>query len=338
MKKVNMKLLKKAIIAAIVVVFLFAGYALIPSKKVIDKNLIIEKVEKAKENSNANDDILIMAEKGGYLLNPENTKRAFDSSVKDSTVDIIELDIRTTADGHLVIIEDETINRVALDEDAEPLYVNKTNLTDLQKYNLGKNFKNLDGVYTYRDSDRFSAQGLTLLTLESFLTNYKSYATSRLYMLDFQEVGAEGKAAVKKALELVESEDFSKYQDSIILSSDDAQMVNWMAKEYSDKYSVCGNGEITEPLLNACKLGFKIFNNPVYSVVQYDVKAKGLFGIKFNTARKGFVHKIEEKNIAIIFNNINTKKDVEKVYGIGTHVIGTGNHTLIHTTLNELSK
>lgn len=338
MKKFSMQVLKKLWIVVIVVIFLFAGYTFIPSKKVVEENIVLAKLEKDRENTKKEDDILIMAEKGGYLLEPENTKRAFDKSVKNSNVDIIELDIRTTLDGKLVLIEDETINRLALAEDAEPVYVNKTNLTDLQKYNLGENFKSLNGVYTYRGSDRFSAQYLTLMTFESFLSTYKSYASSKLYVLDFQETGEAGQDAVKKAVELLERESYEKFLDSIILSSSDAEMVNWLAKEYSEKYAVSGDGEVTTSLLNACKYGFKIFNNPVYSVVQYEMKEQGLFGIKYNTARKSFVHKIEEKNMALIFRNVNTEEGIKKLHGIGTHVIGTGNHELVHSTISDLSK
>ena len=133
MKNINRKVLSKLGIVVIVVIFLFAGYTLIPSKKVVEENIILEKVATAKANSAKNDDVLIMAEKGGYIVYPENTKMAFDKVIKtkDTYVDIIELDIRTTLDGYLVIIEDETINRLALTEDAEPVYVSKSRYDEL---------------------------------------------------------------------------------------------------------------------------------------------------------------------------------------------------------------
>lgn len=339
MKKFSIQILKKLWIVIIVIMFLFIGYNFIPSKKVIENNVVLSKVEKAKDTSSKDDDILIMAEKGGYLLYPENTKLAFDKVIRNSSyVDIIELDIRTTLDGYLVLIEDETINRLALDEDDDLVYVNQTELDALQEYNLGNNFKKQDGTYPYRGSRLFESQGLTLLTFESFLLQYKYYADDYMFLLDFQEIGDLGKDAVKKAIKILEEDTYEDYKGQIILSSNSIEMTNWLSKEYSNEYVICGNGDSAQSLLNACKYGFKIFNNPVYSVVEYDLKQTGLFGFKYSTVTKGFIKKIEEKNMALIFKGVNTKEDVEKVFKINGHVIGTGDYSLVNSTLKELTK
>jgi glycerophosphoryl diester phosphodiesterase len=52
----------------------------------------------------------VIAHRGGWRLWPENTLYAFQHSV-DMGVDILEMDIRSTKDGHLVVIHDEKVDR-----------------------------------------------------------------------------------------------------------------------------------------------------------------------------------------------------------------------------------
>ena len=54
----------------------------------------------------------IVAHRGGYQLYPENTLAAFQAC--SGLVDRIELDVRTTADGELVVMHDETVNRTTV--------------------------------------------------------------------------------------------------------------------------------------------------------------------------------------------------------------------------------
>ena len=54
----------------------------------------------------------IVAHRGGYQLYPENTLAAFQAC--SGLVERIELDVRTTADGELVVMHDETVNRTTV--------------------------------------------------------------------------------------------------------------------------------------------------------------------------------------------------------------------------------
>jgi glycerophosphoryl diester phosphodiesterase len=53
---------------------------------------------------------LVIAHRGGAGLWPENTLHAFERAA-ELGVDVIETDVRTTADGELVLIHDEAVNR-----------------------------------------------------------------------------------------------------------------------------------------------------------------------------------------------------------------------------------
>ena len=54
---------------------------------------------------------LAVAHRGDPIAHPENTLEAFAAAV-DAGADMIELDVRTTADGALVLLHDETLDRV----------------------------------------------------------------------------------------------------------------------------------------------------------------------------------------------------------------------------------
>ncbi len=54
---------------------------------------------------------LLIAHRGGAALAPENTMAAFDLAVNGWDADILEMDVRLTADGRLAVIHDETVDR-----------------------------------------------------------------------------------------------------------------------------------------------------------------------------------------------------------------------------------
>jgi glycerophosphoryl diester phosphodiesterase len=58
----------------------------------------------------ASDRVLIAAHRGAHLDAPENSLLGFQQTI-DMGIDIIELDVRCTKDGQLVVIHDKTVNR-----------------------------------------------------------------------------------------------------------------------------------------------------------------------------------------------------------------------------------
>ena len=55
--------------------------------------------------------IVVIAHRGEHLSHPENTLEAFQGAV-DARADFFELDVRTTADGKLVLMHDATVDRM----------------------------------------------------------------------------------------------------------------------------------------------------------------------------------------------------------------------------------
>lgn len=77
----------------------------------------------------------IWAHRGASAYAPENTLEAFDIAVKQKA-DGIELDVQLSKDGELVVIHDETLDRVS---DGSG-YVKDYTLKELKKFNVAKLF------------------------------------------------------------------------------------------------------------------------------------------------------------------------------------------------------
>lgn len=78
-------------------------------------------------------DVVLVAHRGGIVLDyPENTLAAFRRAI-ESGVDVIELDLRSTKDGQIVVLHDHTVNRTTNGRGA----VAAMSLTELRKLDAG---------------------------------------------------------------------------------------------------------------------------------------------------------------------------------------------------------
>lgn len=104
----------------------------------------------------------VIAHRGGRGLGPENTLAVFRRSLAASA-DVLEMDLRTTADGHLVVLHDATVDRTTDGRGA----VNEMTLAQL---------KTLDAGYRWTaDQGRsfpFRGRGITVPTLSEVLVAF----------------------------------------------------------------------------------------------------------------------------------------------------------------------
>lgn len=84
---------------------------------------------------------------------------AFRSAVDDWDADMLELDVRLTADGHVVVIHDETVDRTT---DGTGRVIDLT-LAEIQALDAGYHFVDLEGEPTFR------GRGVRVPTLEEVL-------------------------------------------------------------------------------------------------------------------------------------------------------------------------
>src|SRR5262249_51752688 len=79
--------------------------------------------------------ILTSAHRGEHLHHPENSLPAIQGAI-DAGMDFVELDVRTTSDGHLVLMHDRTVDRMTNGHGP----ISEMTLADIRKLDLGVRF------------------------------------------------------------------------------------------------------------------------------------------------------------------------------------------------------
>ena len=89
---------------------------------------------------------MLVAHRGGSKLAPENTMAAFRRAVDWWGADMLELDVRLTRDGHVVVIHDATLDRTT---DGEGPVAERT-LDEIHALDAGYRFEDPDGGRSFR--------------------------------------------------------------------------------------------------------------------------------------------------------------------------------------------
>ncbi|MFJ7738441.1 glycerophosphodiester phosphodiesterase [Lysinibacillus sp. NPDC097287] len=106
---------------------------------------------------------IVLAHRGGADLAPEHTMPAFEKAAQLG-VDGFEVDIRLTKDEEIIVFHDATIDRTT---DGYGLVAEMT-LEEINAFNHGYQFEDLDGITTYRD------QKVDVVTLRQLLETYSN--------------------------------------------------------------------------------------------------------------------------------------------------------------------
>jgi glycerophosphoryl diester phosphodiesterase len=105
---------------------------------------------------------LLVAHRGGAKLAPENTMVAFEGAVAHWRADMLELDVRLSADGEVVVIHDPTVDRTT---DGTG-FVHTLPWPALAELDAGHRFVSPDGGATFR------GQGVRIPRLEELLEEF----------------------------------------------------------------------------------------------------------------------------------------------------------------------
>jgi glycerophosphoryl diester phosphodiesterase len=143
---------------------------------------------------------LVVAHQGGELLRPSNTLIAFQRAA-DLGADVLDTDLHRTADGELVLIHDETVDRTSDGSGA----VWDLTLDELRELDFGYRFTTDDGAtFPYR------GEGHGIVTLDELFTTFD----------DGIRFGIEIKQTEPEAAtELCDSIRRHAYQDRVLVSS-----------------------------------------------------------------------------------------------------------------------
>ena len=324
---------KLGIVALSFVVFLGLFWAvvnIIPSAKVVEENPWI-----------ASDKPMISAHRGGAELNPENTKMAFDYVINETTyTDAVEFDVKLCKEdangkSEIVIVHDDTLNNVALPEGSEPVYVHDLTYEELCNYNLGRNFTARDGSHPYENYTIEEAReaGLTMMTLEQFLDEYKESRDFKVLLEVKESDNAYAFPLVDKIMEMLAKSEYDCWDERIMIITINDDVVDYMAENY--------------PTYHTGAIGYKIafgiiFNlvklNSLYTPNFQSVQTKMVVsaaGINLDVATKDFIRSAHARNQSVAYWTINEVSDMELLISIGADIITTDAPDVLYETIQN---
>jgi len=120
----------------------------------------------------------VFAHRGGAALGPENTIAAFDRGLA-SGADGLELDVRLSADGVVVVCHDDTVDRTTDTSGA----VSARTASELGRMDAGYRFTDANGAHSFRGC------GVGIPTLLEVLLRYGAVPTIVEMKIDTAEMG-----------------------------------------------------------------------------------------------------------------------------------------------------
>jgi len=140
----------RALFVALALSLIFWGLLLLLERPALQHPLLVE------------DDVLVIAHRGGAGLRPENTLLAFEHALSLGA-DILEFDVRATKDGALVVIHDSAVDRTT--GGAGP--VNSLTLEEIKELDAGYTWSG-DGGWTFP----WRGHGLSVPTVAEVFTAF----------------------------------------------------------------------------------------------------------------------------------------------------------------------
>lgn len=246
---------------------------------------------------------LYFAHRGGAQEAPENTMEAFEKAAANG-IDILELDVRMTRDGRLVVIHDSEIDRTT--DGKGP--VSGFSLSELQRFDAGHKFtKNGGKEFPFR------GKGIKIPTLAEVLDKFRDRGIN----IEIKEAdpGATGKLCA-----LITE---SQRRDTVIVASADSAVLARFRTECDGVATSAGFGE-TLWFLFLYKTGFSNRFNAEMQALQVPER---LFGT--DVATKDFIAAARERNLKIHIWTANKKSDIKRLLDAGVDGVMTDRPSLI---------
>ena len=131
--------------------------------------------------------IIVIAHRGSHLNVPENTLAAYQNAITEGA-DYVEIDLRTTKDGHLVIMHDESITRMT----GETGLIKDLNFSEIRDLKVKPS--NKEDISTYHVPDFKSVLNLCKGKINIYL-DFKDADVQKTYRL-IKEAGMQNNVVV----------------------------------------------------------------------------------------------------------------------------------------------
>ncbi|WP_078546313.1 glycerophosphodiester phosphodiesterase [Litchfieldia alkalitelluris] len=263
-------------------VFIFICSALFILIQLIPVNTIKETTFNKESNKP-----LVIAHRGGAGVAPENTLYAFRVSERLG-VDAIELDVRMSKDGELVVIHDETVDRTTNGVG----FVSNLTLKELKSLDAGYRLKMRDRGYPFRH------KGITIPTLEEVFQEIKHTSI----VLELKDTNP---TVEKKVAKLIKKYDMKK---RVIVGSFNDDSIKRFADRTDGKVAIGTGSKALRFYVILHKLHLDRLYPLKRNAVQIPVKVGNI-----NLTTDRLIKTIKERNIAIHYWTINDEKTMKKL-------------------------
>lgn len=250
---------------------------------------------------------LLVAHRGGADLAPENTLQAFTRAVEWWAADMIELDVRLSRDGELVVMHDATVDRTTDGSGA----VSAMTLEELRSLDAGFRFVDPDGRRSFR------GRGVEVPTLDEVLEQLPGVR----FTVEIKEARAWAKA--------VETVERYRSRHRVVLASADRRMLDSSGFEGavgSDRHTVLR-------LWLASSLGIgRLAQAPRRDILQVPASWRGL-----RVVSRRFVRAAHARNIPVQVWTVNDPAEMRRLLATGVDGIQSDRPDLLAGVLEEVA-
>ena len=263
----------------------------------------------------------------GQSPQPENTRIACNYTQRVGA-DALELDLRLTQDGQLVLHHDASINRMAGLGDTVPVFIKDLTYPQLQSYNFCHGFKDVSGNRPYQNGNiECAKRDCELPLLEDIMGEYPAF----LYNLEIKDGDSLGRVAVDEVYRIL-----TKYDkiDHTLLASFHGEILEYIDQRYPDLTHSTGVGSTTQ-FVFASWLRLNYFYTPTAAALQIPSGAKLPLLGKIGLDQPLFFKKATQHGMAIHFWTINEKEEIAHLIDAGADAILTDNPEIVWEVLRE---
>ncbi len=241
--------------------------------------------------------VLVMAHRGGGGLAPENTMVAFQNAV-DMKVDVLEMDIHSTADNVLVISHDPTVDRLTNGRGEIRDYT----FAELKKLDAGYHWTSNGGKsFPFRD------KGISIPTLEEVLSSFRHAPVN----VDLKQ---RNPSIVKPFAKLIR--DF-KMTDKVLAGSFDNDTTKQLREELSEAIKICSMNEV--------RLFYLLHRLRLSRFFRGEAEAFQLPGYhgSLQVITPRLIHDLHKQGLHLHIWTVNEKQDMERLIDWGVNGIIT---------------
>lgn len=334
----NKKLLIFGSIVILIVLF-FVIINIIPPTKVIENNLFV-----VEEGSLP----MVVAHRGGKVLNPENTIKAFDASVEEYDVDVLEMDLCLTKDRELVIIHNLYVEKNCdatqffNKKEDEHIYVNDYTYEELLQLNFGYKFEAIDGTKPYENildgvdasnrSKVIKENNLNIVKIEELFGRYYTLYPNLKYIVEIKNDGDLGKYAADILNKLLTKE-YPNLQDKVVIGTFHTEISNYLESKYPHLLTGASVGTAAKFIFTQM-LGVNLFYNGSFTCLQIPTSYT-LKKVTIKLTKQNYISRAHLRNIAVQVWTINDADDMRMLIDLKVDAIMTDNPKLLHEVLQE---